>query len=667
MIRDRGSKTKASNEAKVLAEAMALVKKAEKDAEKEAARAADKAARREQGSVLYRCRRQLSPHAIAGGLLGTAWLTEVTGWATGASGIVNLTAVAVGGITAVTVARRARKQERAWVTLCAGVAQGWLSLAVLDDVTWSKVALLAAAEYLLAARWWRKVRIPDPEQKPTEFRFPAKTAAPVLAAGDVVAMWEQNVGCTGGPLAGSKIIDTDRITAGAVYTVQLVPGQQTLDSAHEKIKMIASGLRQPIKHLVIEDHPEIEDPSVILVKVITRSPVTTKSAFFEKPKFEKGRVHLGPYVDGEGEATWKVVIPKRIVNGMVTGGPGSGKSRLLEGLALTAMDTGFLHVVHLDGQAGASCPSLWHAVKHKAGPDDVDGMLRRIIGWGTARQKVLRKTVSSGFRPTPDYPGILIIADEFHGLCNKGNVDLWAMIAREYNKVGIGTITGDQDGSLTTYLKDVLRFSLQAGNNLGLRTASRQQGQILAHGKVNLHDLPEIPGFTQVLSPGERQAPFRNRWLPDQDDRDLGEAGEGPEIPGHVTLIEEWFQRVKQVDIDAFTTAGGDARVSAWMALKDKKDKNTATSAADVPAVPVRPTVSMPPVPAPVPAPAPAPSDERLLAALGEGTKTPAELAAVVKVSTRQIHNLLNKLQDNGKVRKVDDGRYALVPVAVAS
>src|SRR5690606_12695623 len=124
---------------------------------------------------------------------------------------------------------------------------------------------------------------------------------------------------------------------------------------------------------------------------------------------------------------------------------------------------------------------------------------------------------------------------------------------------GIAVIMADQDGSLETFKKHVLRGNLQTGNMVGLRTDERSQGQILGHGKFNLHDLPAMPGYGRMLGDSARHAPFKNRWVPTrQDAAKRKSTGKSAPFPSELLLVEDWYEQAPQVALDAGTRRAGD-------------------------------------------------------------------------------------------------------------
>lgn len=596
--------------------------------------------RPEGGGIVARNRKQLLPHLVAVGALLLALITHAAAAAAGIVGSVAIvTAAGAVGVSTVSVLclRRAQKVPHGWtawtIALCVA-ASTWLTAAVAVGISWALLAVLLGIDYGFAARWWARHRHANPVTKPGRGQ-PADEPA---EEGLIPAAWRSTVGAKDGVLPGSRLVDAEPAEHGTVYTLQLTPGKQALADVLAALGKIASGLKTPMEQLLAEAHPS-RDPSQVRFQVITASPVD-KPVLFTQPQFENGCVVLGPYADGVSHAMWRLYTHKSMWGGMVIGGTGSGKSRLLELIALVAMFTEHTYVIHVDGQDGQSCPMLWHHAAERAGSDDADTMLQRLEAMQRRRQRTSGADGKAGFRPSPGYPGILVIVDEAHAVITQQNAERWAKIAREARKVGIAVVMGDQDGTLETFKKDVLRSSLMAGNCVGLRTNSRSQGQILGDGKFNLRDLPKIPGFGYTIATDDagRTAPYRGQWLPDADDAEEL-AAQGEALPEGVRLIEEWYPAAPRVDLDTDTAAASPTR---------RTPKPQAVQLSD----------DVPFVPAPAAAPQETDSRARVLAAVSGGAQSPTDIVATSGVSKAHVHRLLPELIRSGELRKTDRGQY---------
>lgn len=672
-------------------------------------------------------RAQLMPHYLCASLLALAGIIHsmsAQAEATGAAALLAGSACAVGGTIGFLLMRRRHEWMQAWALWAALVSAAtalWMVIAVIGGVTWGTLAAALAIDTAAGARWWAHhrhgLRPQTPAAVPSGSQ--AEKVVPISEAelARFARLWAENIGNTGGSngvLPGSMLIPTGMFEHGVEYTIQLVPGKQDLDMVLGSLGKIASGLRWPKQQLLVEHYPTSNadsalDPSKLRLRVVLRSPIK-KDVFFRGPKYDNGNITLGPYADGVGQAVWRLYGRDSMWGGMVIGGTGSGKSRLLELIGLVALWTGLTYVIHVDGQDGISCPTLWkHAHEHYAS-HEVDTVLARLDAFKTHRQRNPRTPAPAdvdtadydedeeekgGFTPSPDYPGILVIVDEAHVVITKDNVEQWAALAREARKVGIAIIMGDQDGSLETFLKSVLRGSLRAGNAVGLKTDERAQGQIVSNGRFNLTDLPAIPGYGYTLGVEARQAPYRGEFLPSaKNKREMAEAG--APLPDDVLTVGQWYRQARDhrvENLDPATLAAGDAAAAAVVSAASMRDAitrgKTVTRGKTAGALDLKLVrLQMPVVGAPAPrtvAPAPAPvapagetalvceelteSARRVLDAVREGNTMPSQIAEAVELTRQQVQTLLRGLIDAELLSKTGAGpsvRYEITEQGMA-
>ncbi|PXY16570.1 hypothetical protein BAY60_35830 (plasmid) [Prauserella muralis] len=646
-------------------------------------RAAQRSERKLLAELERRNRKQLMPHYIAAGLLGLAQVVHslaIQAQAAGVAAVVTgLACATAGAVGHVWLRRRehALAEWTLWSALLTTATSLWMVIAVTAGVTWGSLALALAGDYAFGARWWAANRHPEAVEPAPETEL-----APVEVDESMLALyprrWAEYLGGSGCVLAGSQLVSGEPFEHGIEYVLRLRPGKHDLDMVRSNMSKIASGLGHPETKLTVD--PVEENPALARFRVVTASPVAG-DVYFHGPQFVDGRIVLGPYIDGLGDAVWRLYTDNSIWGGLIVGGTGSGKSRLIDVIALTALYTACTYVIHVDGQDGMSCPQLWEHAQERYGADDAEYALRRLIAMQQYRQRN-RRGGGHGFNPSPDYPGILVIVDEAHVVVTKDNADKWAKLAREARKVGIAVIMADQDGSLETFKKSVLRGSLRAGNAVGLRTDERSQGQILSHGQFNLHDLPAIPGYGHTLGETARHAPFKNRWVPTREDAAKG-ASKGKSFPKELLLVEDWYEQATKIDLDHGTRAAGDR------ARRDSIATPTAPAAASAagttavtghggatpqPTRMVLPTVPKPrgtdgaaaPNSAPVapvaaastPSPGPELSDseQRVLAAVRAGYAQPGAIAEHVGLTRQRVGALLGALAGKELVTKTGSG-----------
>jgi|GEM_PF-2544009 len=659
-------------------------------------RAEQRAERTLLADIERRNRNQLMPHYITAGLVGLAQVVHALAaqaHAAGVAAVVTGLACAAAGAAGHVLLRRREHLLAEW-TLWSGLLTAamslWMVSAVISGFTWGSLAVALAGDYAFGARWWAANRHPEAVEPEAE---PEPEVAPVEVDESLLALyprrWADYLGGTGCILAGSQLVSGEPFKHGIEYILRLHPGKHDLDMVRANMSKIASGLGHPQTKLTVD--PYEENPALARFRVVTHSPVAA-DVYFHGPQYDDGQIVLGPYIDGLGDAVWRLYTDNSIWGGLIVGGTGSGKSRLIDVIALTALYTGYTYVIHVDGQDGMSCPQLWEHAQERYGADDAEYALRRLIAMQQYRQRN-RHGGGHGFNPAPEYPGILVIVDEAHVVVTKENAEKWAKLAREARKVGIAVIMADQDGSLETFKKSVLRGSLRAGNAVGLRTDERSQGQILAHGQFNLHDLPAIPGYGHTLGEVARHAPFKNRWVPTREDAAKREA-KGKPLPQGLRLVEDWYEQAPKIALDHGTLHAGNrarrdglaaAPATTPAAMPAPAAAQAAPSTAQGDATPRPMRMVLPTVPklrgtdgantptSPTPAATATPavpdaagseqlgmelseSEQRVLAAIRAGHTQPSTIAEHVGLTRQRVGALLGTLAGKELVTKTGSG-----------
>ena len=539
-------------------------------------RQAGAAVRRDAKSVVWRNRRQLAPLALPAAAL-----------ALGEAGAALAQAPEVGELVAElgTDVVAAGSGLGAWFWIRNWITEQWLGRAkagLAGAAAWAGLLPITGADapamYVgltvgtlgLAARWWQHHRpgyptLPgQPDAEPDD--PPEPDAEPDIEPdGDeqdqgedesvpvpvLIERWNDNVACTGGPLPAATIGDPAPFDNGEAYPVQLVPGKQTLASAQANLGKIAGGLRTSERKILLEAK-DSEDPTQLELRVVRRSPITT-AVYFDRPVYRDGFVELGPYADGQAPgASYALYGPNSMYGGYVLGGTGSGKSRLTEEVAVTALspEAPPTVVVYLDGQSGDSSSTLWQHALWRGGPDMAASIGKALLRYMRYRGAYLqwrrRKHGGGGFAPTADMPGVLVIVDECHSIFDQAG-QLFTQLARQGRKNGFGILAASQVVTLDAFGTggDALRSSLVAGNGIALKTDSSVQKTIFPGLNADLTSLP--PHGYGYTTPGKevahRTAQFRTRFLPDRGDAArLAEAGSP--LPEHIYPVEDWFAAV---------------------------------------------------------------------------------------------------------------------------
>lgn len=472
--------------------------------------------RRDTYATAYRLRRQILPHAVTATVL-SAGLAGHAIVAHGASpAAVGAVLAATGFPAALAAALRVRKRRPRWArrTLLGGVgAAVWLTAAPYG-VGPEQIAALVSLEIAVAARWWQVNRLgyPDPADRPVE--APDATEDLTTAA-RIAADWDTWIACPGGPLPGSALRAPEETAHGFAFDLILHRGRHTITTAIAALEKIASGLDREVADLIVESHPLIKSVARCRFQLILTSPIRGE-VNFTGPRRRGGLLELGPFADGMGEALYRLYTDGSMWSGLIIGGTGIGKSRVVENIVISALSGGDTELWYLDPQRGGSSPALRRHADYFATMDNVDDMLDAAIAILDARGEENAVEGWTGFTPSPTRPGILIVVEECHNpFGDPARAAKWARIAREGRKVGVAILCISQSSGLDTFGGlDVLRGSVMEGNALILHVTSNTAGQLMPGLLVDPKTLPKIPGYAYIQGSeetGGRTAPFRNR------------------------------------------------------------------------------------------------------------------------------------------------------------
>lgn len=533
-------------------------------------------ARRSVHATMWRCRRPLLPHLVTGGVAATGFASQAI-TAAGAVSAPGMAGILAGvslpaALAAVKATGRHRRRLGRRVLFGALFAAGWLTLAPYG-VGAGDLAALGVVEVALAARWWQHVRLGYPADQDTvdpqaveEFEV-----EPVSKAAQIINDWAEFIGGQGCVLPGSALTLPMPTEHGYAFTAQLARGKQTLHNVVAALPKISTGLEEPLEHLIAESAPPDpvtgkQYPSRCRFQVITRSPITG-DVNFTGPRRDGGLLGLGPWADGSGEAQVRLYTEGSMWSTLVIGGTGIGKSRLVENLVISALSGSDTILWYLDPQGGGSSPALaeradWFATMRNAGD-----MLEAAIAIGEARGDENSVERITGFTPSPERPGILLVVEECHNPFGvKPWTPLWARIAREFRKVGIALVCVDQYPGLEAFgSSEAMRLNVMAGNVIVLNTMSNSAGGLMPGLEVDPKTLPAIPGYAYLQGSedtGTRTAPFRNR---------------NTTPGGDVEFAARWLAAQPQPELD---TLAATATLAAGTAYRDRHTSTTTGRAA---------------------------------------------------------------------------------------
>jgi len=480
--------------------------------------------RRDGDGMPTRLRAHAVPHMRMTAVAAAGTGAQLASMATGAPATV-AAVTTVGGATTVGLVALARRRSR---RMTGREVAGWLAAAGwcgwVAAAGWSLLAALLLAVTGVAGhlRYWRSRRLPDP---------PVETGPAPVDLLDPATMWADHIGSAGGALPGSSLSGEERIATGRRYRLHLVPGRQTLAQARAEMGRLRSGLRlQEGQDIAIEPG---DDEATGRLTLIERSPVLTSDNPWPGGTYDpdSGTVAIGPYVDGDGTARWRLHSPGSLWGGYVAGSIGSGKSRLLESLALGAASAGMV-VWWADGQDGTSSPWLSeHADWSAAGVDGIRTMLTAARQVKRLRQLGNVRAGWSGWSPDQGRPGLVIMIDECHvPMSDPECQEIATELAREGRKVGITLVLASQVATLDAFGgkagADALRSSVCAGQMLVMRSMTRTTRSVLPGVEVDPTTYPAIAGYGWLVDhTGERRsAPCRSYFLDDHVKVDAGQA-----------------------------------------------------------------------------------------------------------------------------------------------
>jgi hypothetical protein len=473
---------------------------------------------RDLTSTLWRLRRQIVPHLVTGGVAGAGLAAHSIAAPGGMPAwMLALVTAAGGAMTTATAWKAMLRRRPRWANRVLGAgmfASAWLATTPFG-VTIEQAGALLAADYAFGAAWWRANRIgcplPDAIEEPAEEE--------ITEIDEIVADWDQYVACDGGPLPKSRLVNPQITPHTQSFELEFWRGRQSLSTAFANLEKIAGGLDRDVDEIILEGPPKVpgqrRSAARARFQVITNSPIAG-DVNFTGPRRDGGMLNLGPFADGAGDASWRLYTPGSMWSGVIIGGTGIGKSRLVENIAISALSGGDTIIIYVDPQGGVSSPALADNARVFIPGVNIDMLLEALLAGIAARGEENAAEGWIGFTASSERPGILTIIEECHRpFADKETAAKASYVAREGRKVGFALLTVSQYPGLVTFgNNEALRSSIMEGNGIVLRSTSNQTKGLMPGLDVDPKTLPKIPGYGYILGSaenGSRTAPFRNR------------------------------------------------------------------------------------------------------------------------------------------------------------
>ncbi|MGW8527031.1 hypothetical protein [Nocardiopsis sp. NPDC055824] len=504
----------------------------------------DRIRRIEEDSLRSRLRLQSHPWVVAGAVVSVALIQQVAALAVGPLACAAFT----GALIAAAVALLRRRTQGTWAEAGAWMREHPVRTLVISCAAWWWIVasvlvgfegahLLATtggwAFVALSAHWWRTHRIGYGAARTALPQVPSDAVAAHYAA-----LWDQHLaGTSGGEFAGTALMRHRTTEYGHTWDVKLRPGSRGLDSLHQNLSQVSTALGVARKYISLSEHEEEPDnPLLATLRITTNSP--TKGpvgidvdengvpTILGTPVWdpESGDITVGPYADGIGMHTWGLYRANSLLGGYLFGAQRSGKSELLNLLALGVRLTGNTTIWYLDGQGGTQ-PTLMKC----ADWDASESRARRRLALEAAaiviqvRGLTNKASGSKGFTPRPDRPGLVLFLDESHetilddyvrvpvpskreldkgeaeldpGFGHHTNAQLVNMITRIGRKVGVAILAASQDTGLAAFGGDrVIRGNLFTANAGLMKSEDAISAQIAPNAAMSPTELPAGGGY----------------------------------------------------------------------------------------------------------------------------------------------------------------------------
>jgi hypothetical protein len=342
---------------------------------------------------------------------------------------------------------------------------------------------------------------PDPELEPLDL------------IGQLSDLWHTYFAATGKKFAGSLFTGAEQLRNGVRAEIHLDPDLHNYDmlAANDVLSRLAGvvghlGIKR--RDILIEPHPT-GDHSKGVITFLTRNPLQG-GVSYRGPRYDNGFIAAGPWVDGEGWGSIQLTDHNAtVINGLVTGDPGTGKSVFLENLGMSAQWSSCWKVFYCDGSEDADSSSLLNDYM-TASEAGIAGAWRQMAA--VKEYLALRGEENNalpadvrGVNPSPDRMGLLWIIDEAHRLfrIDPQFAQELAQVVRLGRKKGVAVWCATQGVDLKADFGNVpaLRDILTSRNVVAFYSSSTYAHTMISGTAIAPNRLPTDGGYAFLKAP----------------------------------------------------------------------------------------------------------------------------------------------------------------------
>lgn len=414
-----------------------------------------------------------------------------------------------------------RWSHRFWAA--GATATAWSALASVVGSQWSPgwlmTGTLAASTAGLAGKWWRQRRITTPSEGESLPEAVVEVVEPTIeppsGAAFIQERWDRYLAAPGKSFQHSYLTDEKELPTGWQFDLHLDPDKvnEGFDDLLAKRGKIAAVMGVAPNDIQIETHPTL-DHSKALLKVLVINPLKDGIPY-QGPRYDNGWIKVGPWRDGTGWGSVRIADHKStVMNGLVSGDPGAGKSVFLENLGMSALSSGKWMVFYCDGSPdGDSSPILSnYMTASTAGLQGAWEQMEAAMEYMTGRGKenaALPEDIR-GVNPSSERLGLLWIIDEFHLLCkaDKNFASKIEMMVRLGRKKGLAVWAATQGLDLNLDFAGIstLRDILTSRNVVSFYASSKYAHNLVNGPQIAPFTLPSDGGYAVLRAVGSKKA-----------------------------------------------------------------------------------------------------------------------------------------------------------------